>query len=195
MAATLLLSFRGGSSIMPATLNLVFGPIGAGKTTYAHALARREGAVAFVLDEWGARLFGPDVHGPLDFGWMLERLGRCQALIWSTATAVLAAGTSVVLDLGLMRREHRERIRKLAQEAGLSMQWHFVDAPQEVRRARVAGRNETKGETFAREVPPEMFDMIEAMYEAPEPEELEGAVLSVTDDGAIAAPREEPAEA
>ena len=50
---------------MPATLNLVFGPIGAGKTTYAHALARREGAVAFVLDEWGARLFGPDVHGQI----------------------------------------------------------------------------------------------------------------------------------
>jgi len=195
MAATLLLSFRGRSSIMPATLNLVFGPIGAGKTTYAHALARREGAVAFVLDEWGVRLFGPDVHGPLDFGWMLERLGRCQALIWSTATAVLAAGTSVVLDLGLMRREHRERIRKLAQEAGLSVQWHLVDAPQAVRRARVAGRNETKGETFAREVPPEMFDMIEAMYEAPAPAELEGAVLSVTDDGAIAAAREEPAEA
>jgi predicted kinase len=180
---------------MPATLNLVFGPVGAGKTTYAHALARREGAVAFVLDEWGVRLFGPDVHGPLDFGWMLERLRRCDALIWSTATAVLAAGTSVVLDLGLMRRENRERIRKLAQEAGLSVQWHFVDAPQAVRRARVAGRNETKGETLAREVPPEMFDMIEAMYEAPTPAELEGAALSVTDDGATAAPREEPAKA
>ena len=180
---------------MPATLNLVFGPIGAGKTTYAHALARREGAVPFVLDEWGARLFGPDVDGPIDFGWMLERLGRCQALIWSTATAVLGAGTSVVLDLGLMRREHRERLRKLAQEAGLPAQWHFVDAPQAVRRARVAGRNETKGETFAWEVPPEMFEMIEAMYEAPTPAELEGAVLSFTDDGAIAAPREEPAEA
>uniref|UniRef100_UPI003983234E AAA family ATPase n=1 Tax=Phenylobacterium sp. TaxID=1871053 RepID=UPI003983234E len=72
---------------MSATLHVVFGPCGAGKTTYAHALARRHGAVAFVLDEWGARLFGPDVHGPIDFGWMLERLGRCQALIWSTATA------------------------------------------------------------------------------------------------------------
>jgi predicted kinase len=168
---------------MTATLHLIFGPIGAGKTTYAHALARRERAVAFVLDEWGVRLFGPDVQGPLDFGWMLERLTRCNALIWSTATAVLAAGASVVLDLGLMRREHRERMRKLAHEAGLSTQWHFVDAPQAVRRARVAGRNETKGETFAREVPPEMFDMIEAMYEAPAPAELEGAVLSVTDDG------------
>jgi predicted kinase len=135
---------------MPATLNLVFGPIGAGKTTYAHALARREGAVAFVLDEWGVRLFGPDVHGPLDFGWMLERLGRCNALIWSTATAVLGAGTSVVLDLGLMRRAHRERIRKLAQEAGLSMQWHFVDAPQAVRRARVAAPQRNQGRDLRR---------------------------------------------
>lgn len=180
---------------MPATLNLIFGPIGAGKTTYAHALARRENAVAFVLDEWGARLFGPDVDGPLDFGWMLERLGRCQALIWSTATAVLAAGTPVVLDLGLMRREHRERIRQMAQAAGLPTQWHFVDAPQAVRRARVAGRNETKGETFVREVPPEMFEMFEAIYEPPAPAELQGAVLNVTDDGGIAAPGEAKAEA
>jgi predicted kinase len=180
---------------MTATLNLVFGPIGAGKTTYAHALARREGAVAFVLDEWGARLFGPDVQGPLDFGWMLERLARCNALIWSTATDVLGAGTSVVLDLGLMRREQRERIRRLAQDAGLSVQWHFVDASQAVRRARVAGRNETKGETFVSEVSPQMFDMIEAMYEAPTPVELDGAVLSVSDDGATAAALEEPAEA
>ena len=180
---------------MPATLNLVFGPCGAGKTTYAHALARREGAVPFVLDEWGVRLFRPDVQGPLDFGFMLERLTRCNALTWSTATAVLAAGTSVVLDLGLMRRADRESIRKIAQEAGLSMQWHFVDAPQEVRRARVAGRNETKGETFVAEVPPEMFDMFEALYEAPAPAELEGAVLNVTDDGGIAAPGEERTEA
>jgi predicted kinase len=168
---------------MAATLNLVFGPIGAGKTTYAHALARREGAVAFVLDEWGARLFGPDVVGPLEFGWMLERLGRCDALIWSTATAVLAAGTSVVLDLGLMRRDHRGRIRKLAGDAGLAVRWHFVDAPLEVRRARVAGRNIAKGETFAREVTPEMFDLIEGLYEAPTPAELEGAVLGPSGQG------------
>ena len=171
---------------MPATLHLVFGPCGAGKTTYAHRLARREGAVPFVLDDWGVRLFGPDAQGPIDFGWMVERLRRCDALIWSTATAVLAAGSSVVLDLGLMRRMDRERIRKLAQEAGLSMQWHFVDAPQEVRRARVAERNAAKGETFVMEVTPEMFEMLEAIYEAPVPAELEGAVLSVTDDGGMA---------
>jgi predicted kinase len=177
-----------------AKLNLVFGPCGAGKTTYANELARREGAVPFVLDEWGVRLFGPDVQGPVGFEWMLERLGRCQALIWSTAGAVLEAGTPVVLDLGLMRRSHRERIRQMGEQAGLSMQWHFVDAPQAVRRTRVAARNEAKGDTFAREVPPEMFDMFEALYEAPAPAELEGAVLSVTTSAELAVPGEAQSE-
>lgn len=166
---------------MPAMLHVIFGPCGAGKTTYAHALARREGAVPFVLDDWGARLFGPDVDGPIDFRWMLERLGRCEAQILLTAADVLAVGTPVVLDIGAMRRANRERIRQTAQAKGLSVQWHFVDAPQEVRRARIVGRNTAKGETFVREVSPEMFDLIEQLYEAPEPAELEGAVLRVTD--------------
>jgi predicted kinase len=156
-------------------------------------LARREGAVAFVLDEWGARLFGPDVHGPIEFGWMSERLGRCKAVIWSTAGTVLDAGTSVVLDLGLMRRADRDRIRQIGQEAGRSMQWHFVDAPQEIRRALAAARNDAKGDTFAREVPPEMFNMFEAIYEAPGAAELESAVLTITSHGRIAASGEKPA--
>ena len=168
---------------MPATLHLVFGPIGAGKTTYAHALARREGAVAFVLDAWGARLFGPDVQGPLDFSWMVARLRRCEALIWSTAADVLAAGTSVVLDIGAMRRADRARIGQIAQEKGLPLKWHFVDAPQDVRRARVAGRNTAKGETFVHEVTPQMFELLEGLYEAPAPAELEGVLVSVTDSG------------
>jgi predicted kinase len=180
---------------MPATLDVIFGPCAAGKTTYARAFAARARAVPFVLDEWGARLFSADLQGPIQFPWMLERLGRCNALIWSTAEAVLAAGTSVVLDIGAMRRADRERIRQMAKAKDLPLRWHFVDAPQEVRRARVAGRNETKGETFAREVPPEMFDMFEAIYEAPAPAELEGAVLSVTDNGRTAAPAEELPEA
>ncbi len=173
---------------MPATLNVVFGPCAAGKTTYARALARRENAVPFVLDEWGARLFGPDLQGPIEFAWMLERLGRCNQLIWSTAADVLAAGTSVVLDVGAMRRADRERIRRIAEEKGLSPQWHFVDAPQEVRRARVANRNTAKGETFVMEVTPEMFEMLEAIYEPPTPAELESAVLSLSDDGRAPAP-------
>jgi hypothetical protein len=68
----------------------------------------------------------------------------------------------------------------MAKANGLPLQWHFVDAPEEVRRARVAARNTAKGETFVREVPPEMFDFLENLYEAPEPAELEGAIVTVS---------------
>jgi predicted kinase len=166
---------------MTAKLNVIFGPCGAGKTTYARAFARREGAVAFILDDWMARLFGPDMPEPLEFEWMLERVGRCEAQIWSVAAATIAAGTSVILDIGLMRRADRERVRQIAEATGLELVFHFVDAPTEVRRARIAERNVVKGENFAIDVSPDMFEFIEGVYETPEPAELAGAVLSVSD--------------
>src|ERR1700750_190543 len=157
---------------MTATLNVIFGPCGAGKTTYAHTFARREKAVAFILDEWMARMFGPDMPEPLQYDWMLERVGRCEAQIWATAAAVLATGTSVILDIGLMRKADRARVREIAEATDLPLQFHFVNAPQEVRRARVAERNVVRGECFAIDVPPDMFDFIEGVYEPPEPGEL-----------------------
>jgi predicted kinase len=163
---------------MTATLNVIFGPCGAGKTTYAHTFARREKAVAFILDDWMARMFGPDMPEPLQYDWMIERVGRCEAQIWATAAAVIATGTSAILDIGLMRQTDRARVREIAEATGLALQFHFVDAPQEVRRARVAARNVIRGDSFAIEVPPDMFDFIEGVYEAPEPAELAGAVIS-----------------
>lgn len=165
---------------MAPLLNVIVGPCGAGKTTYAHTFARREGAVAFILDDWMARMFGPDMPEPLQYEWMLERVARCEAQIWSTAAGVMAAGTPVIFDIGLMRKDDRARVRQIAEGAGLSLQWHFVDAPQAVRRERVAGRNVVRGEAFAIEVSPDMFEFIEGVYEPPEPEELSGAVMSLS---------------
>ena len=166
---------------MTATLNVIFGPCGAGKTTYAHTFARREKAVAFILDDWMARLFGPDMPEPLQYDWMVERVGRCEGQIWAAAAGVLAAGTSVILDIGLMRKADRTRVREIAEATGLELVFHFVDAPQEVRRARVSSRNVVRGESFAIEVTPDLFDFIEGVYEPPEPAELAGAVVSVSD--------------
>jgi hypothetical protein len=57
----------------------------------------------------------------------------------------------------------------------------------------VASRNTTKGETFVMEVTPEMFEMLEAICEPPVSDELEGAVLSASDDEtAVALGAEQP---
>lgn len=163
---------------MTATLHVIFGPSGAGKTTYCYAFARREKAVPFILDEWMATLFAPDMPEPIEYEWMIDRVQRCEAQIWSSAAGCLAAGTSVILDIGLMTRADRARVREIAEGAGLPLQWHFVTAPQEVRRARVAERNVIRGETFAIDVKPEHFDFIEGIFEPPEPGELDGVIVS-----------------
>jgi predicted kinase len=163
---------------MSAKLHAVFGPSGAGKTTYAHAFARREKAVAFILDDWMARLFAPDMPQPIEYEWMIERVQRCEAQIWAAAAAVMATGTSVIFDIGLMRRSDRQRVREIAAGAGLPLQYHFVTAPAEVRRTRVADRNVVRGENFAIEVTPEHFDFIEGVWEAPDEAELQGCVIS-----------------
>jgi predicted kinase len=137
--------------------------------------------VAFILDDWMARMFGPDMPEPLQYDWMIERVGRCEGQIWATAAGVLATGTSVILDIGLMRKADRDRVREIAEATGLALQFHFVDAPAEVRRARVLDRNVVRGESFAIEVTPDLFDFIEGVYEPPEPEELTGAVMSLSD--------------
>jgi predicted kinase len=163
---------------MSATLNVIFGPSGAGKTTYAHDFARRTGAVAFILDEWMARLFGPDIPDPIEYDWMMERVSRCEAQIWSTAAAALAAGAAVILDLGLMRKADRDRIREIGEAVELQIQWHYVTAPTEVRRARISERSVIRGETFALEVSSDMFEFMEGVFEAPAPAELAGAIVS-----------------
>ena len=163
---------------MPATLHVVFGPSGAGKSTYAKEFARREPAVHFPLDDWMARLFAADMPQPIEFEWMMSRIERCEAQIWSTAAAVISAGTSVMLDLGLMRKADRARVAEIAAAVDLPLQFHFVTAPQAVRKARVMARNQQRGETYAIEVNPEMFEFIEGVYEAPDTEELAGCVVS-----------------
>ena len=163
---------------MTATLHVIFGPSGAGKSTYAKQLARTEPAIHFAIDDWMARLFAADMPEPLEFEWMMSRVERCEAQIWSVAAAAMAAGTSVVLDLGLMRKSDRARVAEIAEACELPLQFHFVTASSEVRRARVLERNEVRGETFAIEVNPDMFDFIEGVYEAPDAAELRGAIIS-----------------
>ena len=158
-------------------IHLVFGPQGAGKSTYAAALAERERGVVLAIDPWMQGLFGPDLPRPISLPWVMERVGRCEARIWQTARDVAARGVPVVLDLGFMRRADRTRVAEQARQAGLPVQAHWVSADAATRRARVMARNQTRGGTFAFEVSPAMFDAMEARFEAPDDREMAAAIV------------------
>lgn len=157
----------------PAQVILVVGCTGAGKTTYARALADDLGALRFSIDEWMAPLFGPDMPTPIRFDWMMERVKRCEAMIFTIVEQAAARGLPAVLDLGFTKYEHREKFRSLCADAGLSAAVHFIDVPRETRWLRVQARNAEKGETYAMQVDRSMFDFMEDMWEPPRVTEWE----------------------
>lgn len=154
-----------------ATVHLIFGPVGAGKTTFGRAFAAEHHAVFFCLDEWMATLFMMDAPSPIVLDWALPRTQRCEQQIWSVARQLVEHGTDVVLELGFFTREQRARVRGLAEAAGIAVEAHLLEVPREVRRERVRARNRGSA-TLTVEVDDAMFDWAEGYYEPLDDSEL-----------------------
>lgn len=163
-----------------AHLHLLIGPVGSGKSTYARQLAREHRAVRLGLDEWMATLYGADERpatGRIE--WYLERTARCLEQIWRLTEQVVSADTDVVLEIGLIQRADREAFYRRVDEAGHALTVYVVDAPREVRRARVERRNRDRGETFSQEVPPAFFELASDLWQPPDELECEGRDVRV----------------
>jgi predicted kinase len=160
-----------------ATVHIVFGQQGAGKTTYSRTLADQEQGVRFSIDDWMGELYGPDLPNPMSAPWIMERVQRCERIIWAVASDVVQRGGNVILDLGFMKVSDRFRFIEQANAKNLSVRTHFVTAPLEIRRNRVLSRNVSKDDTFSFEVTPAMFDFMEVQFEAPTDSELSTCIV------------------
>src|SRR5271166_5695046 len=119
-----------------ATLFLMVGLPGAGKTTRAKELAAEWPALRLSPDAWMIPLFGePDASGKRD---VLE--GR---LIW-LALEALKLGTSVVLDFGFWSRDERSALRWLAASAGASCQVVYLPVERDAQLERIRNRWRTR---------------------------------------------------
>ena len=149
-------------------VHLVEGPVGAGKSTYAFTLVRQTDGIHVALDEWFAALFSPDRPAGDFVPWYVARKERLLALIWSHSRRILASGTDVILELGLIQRQSRVAFGRQVQDEGFELVVHVVDAPLEVRRERVRRRNVDKGSTFAMVVPDHVFELASKLWEPPD---------------------------
>jgi uncharacterized glyoxalase superfamily protein PhnB/predicted kinase len=153
--------------------HLVVGPVGAGKSTHAQALAREHRALRLTLDAWMVELFRPDRPDSDVVGWYRERAARSVEQIWKVARDALELGTSVVLEIGLLDRAARESFYVRLDEAGVAWTVHVLNAPRQVRRQRVQERNRKRGPTFSMVVPPDVFEFASDLWEPPDPDECE----------------------
>ncbi len=158
-------------------IHIVFGPQGAGKSTYSKKLSEEVKGVHLSIDDWMWKLFGEDLPKPMNLKWIMERVERCEKLIWLTSKQIVECGSDVILDLAFTKRWKRELFKTLASDQNIPTQLHFVNAPHSIRRKRVLERNIKKGETFSFEVTPGMFDFMETEFEKPIEKELMDAII------------------
>ncbi|MDX6395872.1 MAG: hypothetical protein QOJ73_6935 [Streptosporangiaceae bacterium] len=151
-----------------ATLVLIAGLPGAGKTTRAKELATANRALRLTPDEWMIPLFGD----PMADGKRFVLEGRLIAV----ALQVLRLETSVVLDYGLWGRDERSALRWLARSAGASCQVVYLAVDKDVQLARITHRQAT--------TPHQTFPMSEAdvnqwreQFQVPDAAELDGGEI------------------
>lgn len=123
---------------VPAVLHMVCGKIGSGKTTLTKRLAAEPKTVLISEDDWLARLYPNEIHAIADY---VRCAGRLREAMAGHITALLAAGTSVVLDFPSNTTTTRSWARGVFEKAGAAHRLHYLEVPDEVCKARLRARN------------------------------------------------------
>jgi predicted kinase len=119
-----------------ATVHLVHGFVGCGKTTFSKKLATELPAVRFSSDEWMISLFGnnPDPSFFEKYAHLIHNL------IWQTATQLIQNGHDVILDQGFWKKTERETYKKLAHAIGADVKLYNLVASEATIKQRVLAR-------------------------------------------------------
>ena len=120
-----------------ATVYLIHGYIGVGKTNFAKKLEQDTGAVRFTLDEWIVNFYGgnPVIS---DFN---KCESACEKMIQDMATSFLKNNISVIFDFGFWSKKKRDTYREFAATHHAKSVTYDVRCDDLIARQRVLNRS------------------------------------------------------
>ena len=121
-----------------ATLHMLCGKIGAGKSTLAAELARQPDTILISEDFWMATLYPGEILTLDNYSKRSVRLGAAMA---PHVASLLRSGLSVVLDFPANTKIRRAWMRGIVDQSGAAHQLHHLDMSDEVCLARLHKRN------------------------------------------------------
>jgi len=145
-----------------ATLHLLCGKAGAGKTTLATKLAAAQSAILIAEDIWLIRHYGP----MKSFDDYTTCSQRARTVVGPLLTDLLRLGQSVVLDYPANTRGSRVWFRSLAESAGARHLLHHLATPDEVCLERIERRNIERPEG-SYHLTRDDFEHVSSLFEAP----------------------------
>jgi predicted kinase len=147
-----------------ATIHLLHGFVGSGKTTFAKKLEQDLNCVRFTSDEWMIALYGdnPPVESFSDY---YERVSN---LIWRLATRILETGGDVIIDSGAWKRAERDLWRERADKLNVALKLYALQCPEEVMKSRVLART-ARGEEGALIIDENAINEFKARFEPVDP--------------------------
>ena len=151
-----------------ATLTLICGMAGAGKTTLAKELESAGKALRLSPDEWIKTILEDESN-------LAERdrlRDPIEQLQWRIAQQLLARGVDVILENGFWSKEERMKFQKSGREAGARVELQFLDVPKEELWRRIEARNSSLPSGSFR-ITREEFETWCSWYEKPELPELQ----------------------
>lgn len=157
-----------------ATVHLICGFLGTGKTTFSRPLAEQKSAVRFSVDELYLQLFTDEPTRELD-AQALERLLLMLSGVWPQ---IVQAGVDVVLDFGFWRRAFRDDVRARASLIGAETRLYWLQCPDDVALARCLQRNGLPGAFL---ITAQDYRELKAGFEPPTSDEVYETVDSVNE--------------
>ena len=142
-----------------ATIHLMVGFMGFGKTTLAKQLAKIIPAVRLTHDDLMVKLYGRN----MPYAEFYPNYDKVDKVLWNLAEKIIKTGTDIIMDYGFWSHRNREQAYQKAKKITNKIVFHYIDCDLKIAKERIIKRSkDNPAELYIKE---DEFDTLAKKFE------------------------------